>query len=152
MNEKRDEDVVEDRRVILTFLSRMLEFFASSGWGQPGSITEFDASGTYRHQVNNGELSPLTFIRSFCPSVGADALMVHWEYFPPAEKIAAQTDAGIYRALMWVDKTGNSTALFCGDDPASWVMAPVAFSRELDLLEELFWGYKAPLSEEGGPK
>lgn len=149
MNECRDEGVVEDRRAILTFLAQMLEFFASSGWGQPGSITEFDASGTYRHQVNIAELSPLTFIRSFCPSEGADALMVHWEYFPPAEKIAARTNAEVFRALMWVDKNGNSTAVFCGDDPASWVMAPSAFGRELDLLEEIFWGSEPARVEKG---
>lgn len=149
MNENKDECVAEERRAILTFLAQMLEFFAANGWGQSGSITEFDASGTYRHQVNIAELSPLTFIGSFCPSAGADALMVHWEYFPPAEKIAAQTDAEVYRTLMWVDKSGNSTAVFCGNDPATWVIAPAAFNIELDLLEEIFWGSKPALADEG---
>ena len=127
----------QKKEAVLLLLTQMLRHFDLGGWGQAGSMTEFQDSGEFRHKVNSDTVCPLEFLGAFEPSENAEALMMHWEYFPDPETIQENPDAEPFRVLLWTDRQMHSTAIFCGRNPDEWVLAPGAFSRELDLLESL---------------
>lgn len=119
---------------LLDFLAQMLDEFTRSGWGHPGSITEFGNRGEFKHRVNEDFVDPIDFIDSYQASEGSNGLMLHWEYWPPAKVLNEQPDAELFRTIMWADKTGNLVAILAGSASPGWLVVPDAFDSELHHL------------------
>lgn len=134
MREKNAHSNNEPSEDLLIFLARTIELFNEEGWGQPGSILEVNATGDFKHRFNDDIVDPVDFIDSYKAAKDAIGLMLHWEYWPPAEIIENRPDAEIFRALLWSDKTGIMVAVIAGSDSDRLVLAQDQFRAELDHL------------------
>lgn len=134
MNNENQNKAIGPGEELLDFLAQMLAEFTRNGWGQPGTILEFGASGEFRHRVNQHFSDPISFIDSHKVAEDANCLMLHWEYWPPVEVLEEQPGAALFRAVMWADKKGNSVAVLAQSASPGWIVVPDALNRELDHL------------------
>lgn len=119
------------------FLGSMLNEFSMRGWGQPATLMELGPSGLQRMEVSEPTGRPYELVSTFRTGHDAVALLLHYEIWPDASALEENSNAEIFRILLWVDTQANHQAVACGSSSHDQFLVSTEFRPELEHLSSL---------------